>query len=325
MESKQLPPAIFLMGPTASGKTDLAMALADQYPCDIISVDSTQVYRGLDIGSAKPDRATLERYPHRLIDIRDPSEPYSAADFREDALREMEQITAAGRVPLLVGGTMLYFRVLLEGLADLPPADPAIREQIEADASEQGWPAMHARLAEVDPESAARLHPNHSRRIARALEVYAQTGKTLTQLHQLQQEDELPYRVLQFAIAPEDRAVLHQRIADRLCAMMEQGFVEEVQALHNRDDLSADLPAIRAVGYRQLWEYVETTVSGGHPEREQALERAIIATRQLAKRQLTWLRGWPDLYWLHTDATAGCHELLAKMQRVMEEAEFIVR
>lgn len=283
------------MGPTAAGKTDLAMALYDSMACDLISVDSALVYRGLDIGSAKPDAATLARYPHQLIDICDPAQPYSAANFRRDALAAMAQSTAAGRVPVLVGGSMLYYKALLEGLADMPSADQAVREDINRIAEAKGWPAVHAELAAVDPLSAERIHPNHSQRLSRALEVYKISGVTMSEWQARQTLQTLPYRVSQFAIAPPDRVVLHARIEQRLGQMFAQGFIDEVAGLMARGDLNVDLPSIRAVGYRQVWEHLR-----GDYDRDTAFERALIATRQLAKRQLTWLRGWPELIWLET-------------------------
>lgn len=299
------PLVIFLMGPTASGKTDLAMALRQQLSVELISVDSTLVYRGMDIGTAKPTAAELTLAPHRLIDIRDPAEPYSAADFCLDAEREIAEIISAGKTPLLVGGTMLYFRALLDGLAEMPEADALVRAQIEQEANAYGWPHIHAELAKVDPEMAAEIHPNHSQRLSRALEVYRVSGKTMTQLrHEQRQTNEQPftdrYRVVQIAIAPRKRQVLHQRIAMRFQKMLEQGLVEEVTRLHQRGDLHKDLPAIRAVGYRQVWDYLDGTLT-----RDEMIERGVIATRQLAKRQFTWLRGWPDLYWLYTEDENG--------------------
>lgn len=281
------------MGPTAAGKTDLALALSEHLPCDLISVDSALVYRGLNIGSAKPDAETLARYPHQLIDICDPSEPYSAAQFRQDALAAMAKSAEAGRIPLLVGGTMLYFKALMEGLADMPSADQQVRADINRLAEEQGWPAVHAALAAVDPESAARIHPNHSQRLSRALEVYRISGLTMTEWQARQSAQFLPYTVHQFAIAPPERAVLHARIEQRLRQMFASGFIEEVAALMARGDLHPDLPSIRAVGYRQVWEHLR-----GDYDVDTAFERALVATRQLAKRQLTWLRGWQDLIWL---------------------------
>ncbi|CAA0094571.1 tRNA (adenosine(37)-N6)-dimethylallyltransferase MiaA [Zhongshania aliphaticivorans] len=293
-----LPPAIFLMGPTAAGKTDLALALSEHLPCDLISVDSALVYRGLNIGSAKPDAETLARYPHQLIDICDPSEPYSAAQFRQDALAAMAKSAAAGRIPLLVGGTMLYFKALIEGLADMPSADPHVRADINALALAQGWPAVHAELAAIDPDSAARIHPNHSQRLSRALEVYRISGVAMSEWQARQSAQVLPYQVYQFAIAPPDRAVLHSRIEQRLRQMFAGGFIDEVAGLMARGDLHPDLPSIRAVGYRQVWEHLR-----GDYDVDTAFDRALIATRQLAKRQLTWLRGWSDLIWLDSGET----------------------
>jgi len=287
------PPLICLMGPTASGKTDLAIELAQARNCELVSVDSALVYRGLDIGSAKPD------YPHHLVDIRDPLEAYSAADFAADAHRLAAEITARGRTPLLVGGTMLYFKAFLEGLADMPAADPDIRREIETEAQRHGWPHLHARLGEVDPESAARIHPNHSQRLGRALEVYRASGITMTQWQSRQGGLPLPgeqYRIIQIAICPGDRAELHRRISLRFTQMMAAGLLDEVRALYGRGDLHADLPAMRAVGYRQLWQHL-----AGECSLEDAVASAEAATRQLAKRQLTWLRKWPGLSWIYTD------------------------
>ncbi len=303
-----LPPAIFLMGPTASGKTDLAIELARVLPCEIVSVDSALVYRGMDIGTAKPSRELLAEFPHRLIDIRDPAESYSAAEFRSDALAAMAEITAAGRIPLLVGGTMLYFKALLEGLADMPSADPAVRAALEAQAAAEGLAALHAELARVDPESAARIHPNDPQRLVRALEVYRVSGLSMTE-HRRRQVlqnlhagaplgQALPYTVAHLAIAPEQRQVLHERIARRFRLMLEQDFVAEVEALYARGDLHLGLPSMRSVGYRQVWEYIE-----GRLTRDEMCERAIVATRQLAKRQFTWLRSWSQVLWL--DSLAG--------------------
>lgn len=285
------------MGPTASGKTDLAMAISDVLPCDLISVDSALVYRGLDIGSAKPDADTLRRYPHALVDICDPSQPYSAADFRRDALAAMAESVARGRIPLLVGGTMLYFKALLEGLAAMPAADPEVRAAIEALAAEQGWPAVHAELEHVDPLAASRIHPNHSQRLSRALEVYRVSGVPISEWQARQAAERPPYRFLQLAIAPQDRQLLHRRIEARLHAMFAGGFVDEVRALRARGDLHDELPAVRAVGYRQVWQYL-----AGRWDRDEAFERALIASRQLAKRQMTWLRGWDNLHWLDGQA-----------------------
>ncbi len=314
------PLLIFLMGPTASGKTDLAIALRQQLPVELISVDSALVYRQMDIGSAKPSAEEQALAPHRLLDIRDPSEPYSAADFRADALREIDAIVDQGRIPLLVGGTMLYFKALLEGFADMPPADQQVRADIEALAEREGWPAVHRELAQVDPESAAEIHPNHSQRLSRALEVYRVSGRTMTALRRQQdrQSQDLHQRfdIVQIAIAPRDRSVLHERIARRFGLMLEQGLIEEVQALYRRGDLHPDLPAIRAVGYRQVWDYLT-----GELDRETMVERGIVATRQLAKRQLTWLRGWPGLHWVYTDTSTG--EIRKKSDLLHEILNFL--
>ncbi|WP_111642793.1 tRNA (adenosine(37)-N6)-dimethylallyltransferase MiaA [Marinimicrobium alkaliphilum] len=299
------PPVLFLMGPTASGKTALAMALYDCLPVDLISVDSALVYRGMDIGSAKPSPDEQARYPHALIDIRDPADSYSAADFVADAEREIAASHARGRIPLLVGGTMLYFKALLDGLAAMPAADPAVRAQIEDEAARLGWAHIHARLQAVDPAMAAEIHPNHSQRLSRALEVYLVSGKTMTELRQEQQAERgnpfsERFALTQLAMAPRDRNLLHERIALRFSQMLEQGLEDEVRALYNRGDLHPGLPAIRAVGYRQVWQYLD-----GECSHEQMRERGIIATRQLAKRQLTWLRGWDGLQWLYTQSEDG--------------------
>jgi tRNA dimethylallyltransferase len=292
----ELPQAIFLMGPTASGKTALAIDLVENYNCEIISVDSALVYKGMDIGTAKPDAALQARAPHRLIDLIDPAEAYSAASFREDALREMAAITAQGKVPLLVGGTMMYFKFLRDGAAKLPKADDVVRQRLLAEAEECGWPKMHAKLAAVDPVSAERLKPMDSQRIQRALEVFEISGKTLTQFWAEQDEQLLPYNVISFAVMPKERKTLHQRIAQRYKIMMEQGFVDEVKTLFAREDLHEELPSIRCVGYRQVWQYLQ-----GEIDYNEMVERGIIATRQLAKRQITWLRSWPDLNWLESE------------------------
>lgn len=292
------PPAILLMGPTASGKTELALGLAEALPCEIISVDSALVYRGLDIGTAKPDPEELARAPHRLIDICDPAEAYSAARFRADALGAMAEITAAGRIPLLVGGTMLYFRALQHGLSPLPDADPAVRRRLEIEGTARGWSAMHHRLAQVDPEAAARIHPNDPQRIQRALEVYEITGRPLSELQAASGGEGLAYRTVKLARAPADRAVLHRRIEGRFRRMLELGFEDEVRALLGRGDLSPAMPSLRAVGYRQMVGYLL-----GEYDRDEMIRRGIAATRQLAKRQFTWLRREPDLHWL--DEPAG--------------------
>ncbi len=288
------PVAICLMGPTAAGKTALAMALVEQGGCEIISVDSGMIYRGMDIGTAKPSAEELQRAPHRLIDIRDPAEAYSAAEFRADALAAMAEITAAGRTPLLVGGTMMYFKVLRDGLAELPDADPVIRARLDAEAAAHGWPHLHQRLQVVDPLAAARIPPMDSQRLQRALEVWELTGKPLSQWHAEQVAPEpLPYDLRWLAIAPPERAVLHGRIADRFDQMLAQGLIAEVAGLKARPDLHLGLPSMRAVGYRQVWEYLD-----GQYGRDELREKGIAATRQLAKRQLTWLRSFGELLWL---------------------------
>ncbi len=282
------PLAIFLMGPTAAGKTALACALSERFALDIVSVDSALVYRGLDIGTAKPDPATRARFPHRLIDIRDPAEPYSAAEFAADAEREMAAVAARGRVPLLVGGTGLYFRALQQGLSELPEADPALRARLAAEAATQGWGALHARLAALDPAAAARIRASDPQRIQRALEVIAITGRPLS-AQQGAPRRRFPYRVLKLALIPAERTALHARIAERFAAMLAHGLLDEVRRLRARGDLGPDLPALRAVGYRQAWQFLD----GAFDEAE-FRDRAVFATRQLAKRQLTWLRGELD-------------------------------
>jgi len=293
------------MGPTASGKTALAMALHDALPCDIISVDSALIYRDMDIGTAKPTVDELSKYPHRLINLRDASQSYSAADFCQDALVEIAKIRANNRIPLLVGGTMMYFKSLIEGISPLPAANSEIRKQIESEATEQGWEAMHQQLTEIDPVSAQRIHPNDPQRIIRALEVFRLTGNTLTQLTQIK-GDKLEGDVLQFAITTKERSTLHDRIELRYQQMIAQGFEQEVVKLKERGDLHENLPSIRCVGYRQMWQYLE-----GENDHKEMVFRGVCATRQLAKRQLTWLRSWPDLQWLTTDDETNLSQVLA--------------
>jgi tRNA dimethylallyltransferase len=283
--------AIFLMGPTASGKTGAAVELFQRLPVELISVDSALVYRGMDIGTAKPDAATLKLAPHHLIDIIDPTEAYSAAQFRTDALRLMGEITARGKVPVLVGGTMLYFKALQGGLNDLPEADTEVRARLDEEALQLGWPGMHARLTQVDPDTASRLKTTDAQRIQRALEVYELSGKTMTQIFAEEKtQSSLPYRLLKLALVPSDRSVLHQRIAIRFKQMLKDGLLDEVKELRGKyPDLHIGLPSMRCVGYRQAWQYLD-----GEFGMDDLREKGIAATRQLAKRQLTWLRGMDD-------------------------------
>lgn len=284
MNSSRLPPAILIMGPTASGKTAAAMALADRFPVELISVDSAQVFRDMDVGTAKPDKATLSRYPHHLIDLISPEESYSAARFRADALAAMEQITQAGKIPVLVGGTMLYFRALLNGLAELPQADAALRAEIDAEAAREGWPAMHAKLALLDPSTAARLHTTDSQRLQRALEVCRLSGRPMSELLAESEQQKPAYDFLSIGLLPSDRAVLHERIARRFDEMLLGGLDEEVRYLREKYALSLGLPSMRCVGYRQTWE-----AQDGLLPKKELRDRGIFATRQLAKRQITWL------------------------------------
>ena len=295
------PLAIALMGPTAAGKTDLSLALAEYLGTDIISVDSALVYRGMDIGTAKPTAQEQARIKHHLIDIRDPAEAYSAADFARDAASLMSNLSQRGKTPVLVGGTMLYFKALLDGLSPIPPSDPKIRADIEARAEREGWPALHRLLSSVDPETASALHPNHSQRIGRALEVFYGTNKPLSAYKQLKGQGELQrYRWIQCAIAPIERSVLHQKIAKRFDLMLQCGFIDEVRSLYERGDLSLNMPSMRSVGYRQAWLYLDGALSYNEMR-----DAGVAATRQLAKRQFTWLKSWHDLSWLKSDKPTG--------------------
>jgi tRNA dimethylallyltransferase len=308
MHASGLPPAIFLMGPTASGKTALAVALAAELPVELVSVDAAQVYRGLDIGTAKPSLEERARVPQRLIDIRDPGEAYSAADFRADALQAMGEITAAGRIPLLVGGTLFYFRALERGLPPLPSADPGLRAQLLREAEEQGWDRMHARLRALDPARAARIHPHDPQRLLRALEIIALTGRAAS-AYGMHGEGQLPYRLAKLVLYPQDRDWLHRRIAERFDAMLAAGFLEEARALFARPGLAPELPALRTVGYRQAGLYLT-----GQINYDRFVQTALAATRQLAKRQLTWLRAETDS--LRLDCS-GAGDLLAAARAVL--------
>jgi tRNA dimethylallyltransferase len=304
MMSSELPTVICLMGPTAAGKTDVAIELIQHLPCDIISVDSAMVYCDMNIGTAKPSAQELALAPHKLIDIRDPAQSYSAAEFYQDALHEIKVSIAQQRIPLLVGGTMLYFNALQNGLSPLPEANQVVRQQLEQQAQAVGWAAMHARLQKIDVQAAERIHANDPQRIQRALEVYELTGKTLSEL-QGQKPQPLNYRFLNVALAPSDRSILHQRIEQRFDYMLQNGFIDEVETLYHREDLHIDLPAMRAVGYRQMWHYLTGTI-----DKQQMREQGIAATRQLAKRQLTWLRRWPELCWLEFDQNNAVQQIL---------------
>ena len=311
-----LPPAIVLLGPTASGKTALAMELMQRLPLELISIDSAQVFRDMNIGTAKPDAATLARFPHRLIDLISPEERYSAAQFRTDALREMATITAAERIPLLVGGTMLYYKALRDGLAELPAADPAVRAEIDALAARAGWPAVHAELARLDPASAARLQPTDAQRLQRALEIVRLSGQPVDHFYASQSREPLPYRLLSLALVPQQRHLLHERIASRFAAMLAEGLVDEVVTLQRNYQLHAELPSMRCVGYRQVWQMLAGELA--HHELE---ERGIYATRQLAKRQLTWLRSLPEVACFDPLDTASAPRILARVHQFIEEAQ----
>ena len=283
--------AILLMGPTASGKTDLAISLRKRFPCDLISVDSALVYRGMDIGTAKPDAETLARAPHRLIDVLEPEQSYSAGDFVRDASRAMDEIVAAGRIPLLVGGTMMYFRALTRGIAELPAANEDLRQEIDAEAAERGWPALHAELGAVDPAAAARIEPNDRQRIQRALEVYRASGRPLSEWQRRSSSARDDVHWLKIGLLIEPRSLLHERIEARLDDMLEKGFLDEMRRLRERPGLDADCPAMRSVGYRQFWQHLDGEISF-----DEARDRALFATRQLAKRQITWLRSEDEVF-----------------------------
>ncbi len=302
------------MGPTASGKTALAVELVKHFGCEIVSVDSAMVYRGMDVGTAKPGPDILAAAPHRLIDILDPAESYSAARFRTDALAAMQEISAAGRIPLLVGGTMLYFDALQHGLSELPPADPEVRAQLDTRAASEGWPALHAELAKLDPVAAARIHPNDPQRIQRALEVCYISGRPLSELQQQSAVSPSEYRYVKLALAPVERVVLHEIIEQRFRSMMAEGFLDEVTCLKERGDLNAGLPSMRAVGYRQLWQHLD-----GECDLDEAVRRGVVATRRYAKRQLTWLRSEPDVTWFDSGTPRLAERARAHAARHLEE------
>ena len=313
---EQQRPVVFIMGPTASGKTDLAIKLVEQHPFEIISVDSALVYKGMDIGTAKPTAEELQQAPHRLIDFLDPAQSYSTAQFRKDALAAIAEIHQQNKIPLLVGGTMLYHRSLLYGISELPAADEAIRAQLDVQMQQMGKQYMHDRLAEIDPDSARKIHPNDPQRVQRALEVYQITGQTMSQLQQASQAEALPFENHKIVIAPRSRELLRERIALRFQQMIEQGFIEEVQQLYQRGDLDLSMPSMRAVGYRQVWEYLE-----GKMSREEMIERAITITRQFAKRQMTWLRREQDGLWLATEDNDNIHQAVEYLSPVIRKAE----
>ena len=307
-------PAVFIMGPTASGKTDLAIELVKHYPFEIISVDSALVYKDMDIGTAKPSKEELAIAPHHLIDFLDPAQSYSTAAFRNDALGLMTDIHARGKIPLLVGGTMLYHRSLLYGLSELPAADATIRAKLDTQAKEKGAEFMHVKLAEIDPVAAKRIHPNDPQRVQRALEVYEISGKSMTQLQLESQAQALAYDAYKIIIAPQSRDLLRERIAMRFKQMIAQGFIKEVDALFQRGDLDLSFASMRAVGYRQVWEYLEEKTS-----KQEMIEKGITVTRQFAKRQMTWLRRETDAQWIATEANDSYQQAVNYLQPVLDK------
>ncbi len=308
-------PAIFLMGPTATGKTDIAVELFNRLPIELISVDSAMVYRGMDIGTAKPSKVLLKKVPHRLIDVCEPDETYSAARFRRDALQAIDEIHADQRVPLLVGGSGLYFRSLESGISDLPDADEEVRQQLESEANELGWEAMHRRLAGIDPVAADRIHPNDPQRIQRALEIYEISGRNMTDHFKDETSRPLPFEVIKIILNPEDRIMLYERIKTRFLKMLDQGFVEEVRTFYGNDRFCGTLSAMRVVGYRQIWDYLD-----GKMDYDQMVEKGIVATRQLAKRQMTWLRKEENAIFFN----CGESELVDKIQGILGQKEHLL-
>lgn len=313
-DSSTAKPAVLIMGPTGAGKTDLVLRLAEDWPIDIVSVDSAMVYRGMDIGTGKPSREVLARHPHRLVDILDPSQAYSAGQFVRDATQAIEEAHQRGRLPVLVGGTMLYFHALRRGIAEMPSADSQVRAQLDREAAERGWPALHRDLAAIDPKAAARIQPNDAQRIQRALEVFRLTGKTLSELHEAGKPPAPNVRFLAYAWVPSDRERLYAAIEARFHRMMEEGLLDEVRALYARGDLHADLPAIRSVGYRQLWEHLE-----GREPLSSSVQRAIFATRHLARRQLIWLRSDRDVRWVDALDSAADAQMVQAIGSVLNE------
>lgn len=308
-------PAIFLMGPTATGKTDIAVELFNRLPIELISVDSAMVYRGMDIGTAKPSKVLLKKVPHRLIDVCEPDETYSAARFRRDALQAIDEIHTDQRVPLLVGGSGLYFRSLESGISDLPDADEEVRQQLESEANELGWEAMHRRLAGIDPVAADRIHPNDPQRIQRALEIYEISGRNMTDHFKDETSRPLPFEVIKIILNPEDRIMLYERIKTRFLKMLDQGFVEEVRTFYGNDRFCGTLSAMRMVGYRQIWDYLD-----GKMDYDQMVEKGIVATRQLAKRQMTWLRKEENAIFFD----CGESELVDKIQGILGQKEHLL-
>ncbi len=307
----ELPLALFLMGPTASGKTALALKIAEYFPVEIISVDSALVYREMDIGTSKPDKQTLKKYPHHLIDICDPAEAYSVAQFRNDAIAAMEDIVERGKVPLLAGGTMLYYRALTRGLSELPSANSEVRAKLDQFLSEKGSQALHERLRKIDPEAAEKIHPNDPQRLQRAVEVFEISGVPISEWWRKEQKHSFPFELIKFALNTQDRSILHQRIESRFVEMLDEGLVEEVEKLRSRNDLNLDKPSMRAVGYRQVWQYLD-----GELSYDEMVYKGVVATRQLAKRQLTWLRSEDELQWIYSNEQDFIEITLKNLEKV---------
>jgi len=307
----ELPLALFLMGPTASGKTALSLKIAEYFPIEIISVDSALVYREMDIGTSKPDKKTRDKYAHHLIDICDPAEAYSAAQFRNDAMAAMENIVERGKVPLLAGGTMLYFRALSQGLSELPAANPEVRAKLDQFLSEKGSQALHERLRKIDPEAAAKIHPNDPQRLQRAVEVFEISGVPISEWWKKESTHTLPFELIKFALNTQDRSTLHHRIENRFVEMLDEGLVDEVEKLRLRNDLNLNKPSMRAVGYRQVWQYLD-----GELSYDEMIHKGVVATRQLAKRQLTWLRSETELQWIYSNQKNFVEIALKKLEKI---------